>query len=55
MVPTPTSTLNEVTKVLNSTVRSGSGHASGSGTTGSGGIDPSTSMQRSLARLVFPD
>jgi hypothetical protein len=48
MVPIPTSTSNEVTKVLNSSVTSGSGHASGSGTTGSGGIDPSTSMQGPL-------
>ncbi len=49
MVPTPTFTSNEVTKVLNSSsVTRGSGHASGSGTTGSGGIDASTSMQGPL-------
>jgi hypothetical protein len=49
VVPTPTSTLNELTKVLNSSsVTSGSEHASGSGTTRSGGINPSTSMQGPL-------
>jgi hypothetical protein len=49
MVPTPTFTSNEVTKVLNSSsVTRGSGHASGSRTTGSGGIDASTSMQGPL-------
>jgi len=48
MVPKPISTLNEVTKVLNSSVTSGSRHASGNGTTRSGGIDPSNSMQGPL-------
>jgi hypothetical protein len=48
MVPTPISTLNEVTKILDSSVTSGSRHASGNGTTRSGGIDPFSSMQGPL-------
>jgi hypothetical protein len=49
MVPTPISTLNEVTKVLNNLWQSGNEHVKyGSGTTGNGSIDPSTSVQGPL-------
>jgi len=51
MVPKPISTLNEVTKVLNSNVTSGNRHASGNGTTRSGCIDPSNSMQGLLPTI----